>query len=130
MSRDEIIYAERREAGRAFDGVDAAQPTPGFYRFRLKRGAPPVGIRIYFGLPLEPWTGEVMDRAPCWNARMNAAWIDIDRVWPAAMKEPIDEAEYRFLAQAANYAVRNDAYDPRAQPHKAVDWSTASVPTF
>jgi hypothetical protein len=106
------------------------QPTEGFYRMRLVRGGPLVGIRIWFGPPLEPWTREEMDRAPRWNAEVNNLHAEFDRVWPACMRERIDEDEYRFLTDRCGWARMWDGFDPMGQPTKRVNWDDASPPSF
>lgn len=97
---------------------------------RMVRGGPLVGVRIWYGQPLEPWTGEIMDRAHCWNAEVNGEWVELERVWPQCTGDAIDEDEYNFLSQRTDWARRNDAYDPLAQPRRKTNWDTATVPTF
>lgn len=111
--------------------IDATQPVAGYYRMKLVRGGPFVGIRIWHGAPREPWTGDIMDRAPCWNAQANGEWIDFERVWPVCTADPIDEATYRELCALKRDALAaGDAYSAFATPKKAVDWSTATPPSF
>lgn len=110
--------------------VNVSEPTAGFYKMRMLRGAPFSGVRVWFGAPLDPATGDELDRSPCWNAQCNGTWIDIDRVWPSCMNESCSEAEYRYLAATHEHALATDAYHPMATPRKRVDWSTATPPTF
>lgn len=103
-------------------------PAEGYYRMRLVRGGPLVGIKIWYGPPLDPSTLDVMDRGFCWNALANGDWIDVDRVWPACANEMIDEAEYRYLAALTQHAKQTDGANPMANVRRATDWSTATPP--
>jgi len=105
----------------------SSEPTAGFYKGRLVKGGPIVGFKIWHGQPLEPWTREVMDRSPRWNAECNGADIDVNRVWPYNTGNPITEGEYEVLKAEAAYARATDGFDPRANPQRATDWLTATV---
>jgi len=109
---------------------DATQPTAGFYKMRLVRGGPPAGIRIFYGPPNDPVTGEVMDRGYRWQAEVNGTYMELDRVWPACMRESIPEAEYRFMSKAQAHARAHDGFNPLGSPTKRVDWETATPPLF
>lgn len=106
------------------------EPTPGYFRMRLLRGGPLCGVRIWFGLPLEPWTREPMDRAPRWNAEVNGQHAELDRVWPVCMKDPVDEATYQDFVDAAGWAQRNDGFDPVGQPYRRTNWDDSTPPSF
>lgn len=106
------------------------EPQDGFYRMRLVRGGPLVGVRIWFGAPLEPWTREEMDRGPRWNAEVNGDWIEVDRVWPQCAGDRIDGREYEFLKQRTQWARRNDGYDAMANPRRRTNWDDSSVPSL
>jgi hypothetical protein len=108
----------------------AIEPTPGYFRTRLVRGGPLCGVRIWFGLPLEPWTRETMDRAPCWNAEVNGMHAEIDRVWPACMKDRIDEADYRTFVDTCGWAQMHDGFDPMGQPYRKTNWNDSTPPAF
>lgn len=110
--------------------IDATEPEGGFYRMRLVRGGPLVGIRLWYGQPLEPWTREAMDRAHCWNAEANGKFVELDRVWPVCAGDPIDEREYKFLTARTAYAEKHDGYDPAATPFRRTNWDDSTIPTF
>lgn len=97
---------------------------------RLVRGGPLVGIRIWHGEPLEPWTREPMDRGPRWNAEINGMHGELDRVWPSCLRYPIDKAEYDYLTESCGWARQNDGFDPMGQPYKKTNWDDASAPAF
>lgn len=114
------------------------EPTEGYFRMRLVHGGPLVGIRIWYGPPLDPTiydprdpaTHEPMDRMPRWNALANGEIIDLERVWPVCMGDPIEEAEYRYLASTTQWAKRNDGFSPMATPRKKTNWDDSSVPSL
>lgn len=94
----------------------------------LRRGGVMVAIRIWYGPPLDPIDGSVLDRSYRWMATANERVIDFDRVWPACIKSPIDEAEYQHLIRTAKWAERNAPDGPHANPTKPVDHFTAPLP--
>ena len=62
---------------------DADQPVAGCYRTRLVKDGPPVALLLWFGAPVDPLTGEPMDRAPAWFATINGKQIvEAARFWP------------------------------------------------
>jgi hypothetical protein len=93
----------------------------GYYLLQLaNRAALPV--RVWFGPPLDPETGEELERAHRWQIqigfqlledapmRIGEIWFnDITDVWPVAAKVEIDEAEWRFRLERAEWA---SSYDP------------------
>jgi hypothetical protein len=103
MSRELRVYGERG-AHRRFEGLDVSTPTEGYYRYRLRSGAVYGGVRIWHGPPLDPVTGEELDRGWRWQATFNGEYIDLDRVWPACGRMPIDKAEHDRLARQSSWA--------------------------
>lgn len=97
MSRIEGRYRDGAQAPADYQGFDPDVPEAGYYRMRLRAGAVWVAIRIWFGPPRDPLTGEVMDRSHRWQATANGKPIDLERVWPQCAADPIDEAEARHL---------------------------------
>lgn len=95
----------------------ADEPVEGFYRMRLVRGGAYVGIRIWNGPPLDPETGEELDRSWRWQATANGEPIALDRVWPQCAGEPISRADHDHFAKlqswAADHAPESGLGDPR-----------------
>ena len=123
MSRRDTTPYAQMGAARTFAGVDVTEPKAGFYRTRLSGGSIRVGVRLHYGPPLDPVTGEVLDRHWRWQCDVNGEpYADFDRVWPACAAEPITEIEYqRFVtrkvwasekAPASAYAKPGKRYDP------------------
>ncbi len=101
------------------------EPTAGFYKVRLTRNGPFVPVKIWHGPPLDPVTGEEMDRSWRWQALRNGEEIDIDFVWPWAGRNPISEAEYKRLAATMAWA-RKVPSAPENQPHEPINKLTAT----
>jgi hypothetical protein len=104
------------------------EPRPGYYRRRLVKGGPWVGVRIYLdqivGDDGELLSDEVMkaecDGAPC----------DPEDAWIASCDHPITREDYRYYVSAAAWDKTFDPVAPAANPKKAVDWHTVKPPTF
>lgn len=130
MTRAYIDYGVRSgKTARQWGGIDPETPIAGFYRMRLGAGTVAVGIRLWFGPPHDPVTGEELDRSWRWQAQADdGAMLDMARVWPSCAKNPITEADFKarqhrtaWAQQAAPqsaYADRRRKYDPlsRATP--------------
>lgn len=97
------------------------RPQPGFYKTRLVRGGPWVAGRIYEIPPLDPDTGELLDRPVMLAGEIGGAEVQIDEAWLKLMGNPIGEAEYRYLSSVAQWAGAYDPNSPEANPRSAVD---------
>lgn len=120
MSRASIDYRASGSA-QAFTGFDPDVPIAGFYRTRLRSGAPYVGVRIWYGQPLDPVTGEEMDRSLRWQAQANGSYVDLDRVWPKCAGDPITEAEHAHLIRVQQWAESNAPDSALADPRRRID---------
>jgi hypothetical protein len=127
MTRAPLDYSAPREGGK-WEGFDPDQPITGHYKMRIRSGAVYVGIRLWFGPPLDPIDGTELDRATRWNCTANGAAIDLDRVWPKCAGDPITEAEHDYLAGVQAWGEANAPDSPQANPHKRVDFLTAPLP--
>lgn len=127
MSRAHIDYTAPRGAGRTFDGLNPDEPVEGYYRI-WPAGGLASGIRIWFGPPLDPVTGEELDRSWRWQAHENGRYVELERVWPKAGKDPIDKAEYDYLTARVEHARKAAPQSPAANPRRKVDLLTAPLP--
>lgn len=128
MTRDATPYNTRREWVKPEGyGIAADHPVEGYYATRLRFGAVRVGVRIWYGPPHDPWTGEEMDRSWRWQAHVNGRYIEFDRVWPACVKEPIDDKEYAYLSSLQAWGEEHAPHSPHAQPNKPIDMLTAPI---
>lgn len=111
-------------------------PRPGTYAMRLVKHGPRVAVRIWFGPAIID--GEEQDRAPDWRCEIDGATdrvekgddgyrcrvpLEIERAWPFCAKEPIAEAEYRYLLAMASHAKAHDPMHPAAAPRERIDVS-------
>lgn len=103
-------------------------PVAGYYRMRLRKGGMHVAVRIWYGPPLDPETGEEMDRSWRFQAEINGRYDEIDRVWPTCAGDPIDEAEARYLIERQRWGEANAPDSPQANPHRKVNLLTAPIP--
>lgn len=109
--------------------VDPDVPTAGLYRMRLVKGAVWSAIRIWFGPPHDPVTGEEMDRSHRWQASINGKTIDhITRVWPRVAEDSIDQAEYDRLMALQKWSEQHDPDGPFSNPAEPVDRLNAPLP--
>jgi hypothetical protein len=104
------------------------QPIAGFYRRRLVKGGPWVPVLIAYGAPLDPVTGEELDRSPRWQAWSGGREIDVWNLWPDCSGEPITKAEYTHLRDVGEWAERHAPRSPEANPTRAI--SLNQMPTI
>lgn len=117
-----------REHPKAHMAPVGDEPVAGFYRGRMVRGGVWVTIRIWYGPPHDPITGEELDRSPRWQAERNGELVAVYAVWPYCAGEPISEAEYRFMLADAKWAREHAPGDPKAKPTERPDFSDLAPP--
>lgn len=119
VSRRPISYADaKRTMDRVFSGLDVERPVAGYYRFRLRSGGVRGGVKLWYGPPHDPVTGEELDRSWRWQAEFEGEPIEFDRVWPQCAGDPITETEYRRLCARKSWAEQhapNSAYADRSR---------------
>lgn len=120
MTRAALDYSARRATAPAI-GFDADEPIEGYYATRLRFGAIRVGVRIFYGPPSDPVTGEELDRSWRWQAHVNGRYVELDTVWPKCAGDPIDEAEYRYLCRLQRWGEQHAPDSPQADPTRCVD---------
>ena len=126
MSRDRLDYTARTSAKAI--GFDPDTPVPGHYRMRLRSGGVLVGIRIWWGRPLDPIDGTELDRSLRWNATANGRPIDLERAWPKCADDPITEEEAAYLATVQSWAETHAPDSPQANPTRRINPLTAPTP--
>lgn len=124
MQRDGTLYSSMKGGGKAFTlGFDPDKPVAGFYRMRLGAGQLRVALRLWYGPPLDPVTGEELDRSWRWQAHTaDGELLEMERVWPACAKDRITEQDFKLrqrrtewaqqAAPESAYADRRNKYDP------------------
>lgn len=130
MSRKAIDYTAplARPALRVVGGVDVSEPVAGYYRYRLRSGGIRGAVRLWFGPPHDPVTGEEMDRGWRWQAEFDGLPVDFDRCWPACAGDPISEAEYWQYLARRKWAEENAPDSAFANPRKRYDPLSSDTP--
>ena len=111
----------------------------GFYLIR-RSGRVAVPVKIWFGAPLDE-DGEELDRSHRWQIQVGFALLDeepmriggvriehLDDLWPACAREPVDEAEWRFLLDRAAWASEYDENDALGHMGEKIDPMTVTLP--
>lgn len=101
---------------------------PRFYAVVLAKGAAAVPLKLWFGPPVDPDTGEELDRAPRWNCIRNGESVGIeeaaflvDNQDPIIKGIEIDEDEYEFLTVRNSHDREHDPESPFANPRQRID---------
>jgi hypothetical protein len=116
-------------AARQFDGLDVETPVAGFYRVRMGAGTVAIGVRLWFGAPLDPVTGEELDRGHRWQAQADdGSFLDFERVWPACARDPITEADFDARRARRAWARENAPDSAYAELGRKVDRLSRSEP--
>lgn len=107
---------------------------PAFYRARLVKDGPWIGVLAWFGPPIDPDVGDELDRSWRWQALVDGESVEPN--WHAGRIEDraqflaalgirniaaIDGDEYRYLAATRQWAASNDPDAPEANPRRRVD---------
>ena len=107
---------------------DVSQPVAGFFRFKPRSKAVVGGVRIWFGPPHDPVTGEEMDRSYRWQAEFDGDPVEFDDVWPGCTGEPITEREYREFVARREWARTNAPNSAFANPKRRYDPLSSNEP--
>ena len=120
-------------------GADAL--VEGFYLIQRRRARRvDIPVHIWWGPPLDPDTGEEMDRSPRWQIELAGALFDqpltfggitftaISDFWPAVGREPISEVDYRFRVSRAAWAQEHDPDDALGSPGGRINPMSARLP--
>lgn len=115
-----------RTAWVAPDGYGVSiEPVAGFYKHKMRSGTHPVGVRIWFGQPLDPETREPLDRSLRWQATANGRDIELDHVWPVCGGTPITQGEHDYLKSVQDWGEHHAPNSPQANPNQRINLLTA-----
>jgi hypothetical protein len=128
MSRAAISYSAGGTARADYQGFDPDTPTAGFYRTRLRSGSVYVGVRIWFGPPKDPASGEEMDRAPRWQSEANGRYVELSSVWPGCARDPISASDYAYLASLQTWGEQHAPDSAYADPSRKIDLLSPQTP--
>lgn len=84
-----------REAQARFGERSLAHPRPGFFKVRLRSRGPWTPAKIEYAIPMDPLTGEILDRSPMLTAFIDGREVDVPEVWEFGRE--IDREEYEWL---------------------------------
>lgn len=123
MSRAELTYNVRGAVHSigGKDTVDVSQPVAGYFRYRLGAGTVKGAVRIWYGPPHDPVTGEELDRSWRWQATFDGEPVDFDRVWPACASDTLTEQEYNYLLRRRAWAQQHAPNSAHARIGKKYD---------
>jgi hypothetical protein len=128
MKRTPRSYASAEQPARKFAGLDVERPQEGFYRFKLRSGGVYGVVRIWYGAPLDPQTGEEMDRSWRWQAAFNGELIEFEQAWPQCAKMPCTEADYRHAIRRQEWAKKHAPDSAFADHRTRIDPLSSSTP--
>lgn len=129
MRRDATPYGSQAvRAMHVAGAVDVSEPVAGFYRGKLRSRSIVGGIRIWFGPPHDPVTGEELDRSHRWQAEFDGQYVEFDDVWPVCADEPISEQRYREFVGRREWARTNAPNSAFAKVGKRYDPLSSSEP--
>ena len=103
---------------------EVANPLPGFYKARLVRNGPWVPVQIWHGPPVDPVTGETLDRS--WRLRAQVGDDfneDPHEIWSYCAGHPIDRAEFQWRLADREWCKFHAPEDPIANPYRKIDVS-------
>lgn len=104
---------------------------PKMYAARLAAKGPRVGVKVWYGVPLDPDTSEPLDRAARWQVTVSGEFIDplqmlmlVGNVAYIKGEEILPE-EYKYLCDVAAWATAHAPDAPEASPRQAIDLNAA-----
>lgn len=127
--RTSVPYGEREVRPVYVPGqMPIMEPVAGFYFFKLGRNTIRGVVKLWYGQPADPVTGELMDRSLRWQSLFNDEPIDIDRVFPACVGEPATEVDYRAACERLAWARQHAPNSSYAKPSMRHDLLSTAEP--
>ena len=99
--------------------VITTEPEPGFYRRRLVKGGPWVGVAIWIEQEIGD-EGDLLTDETLACAR-DGLTADPDEEWSYCAGNPITEEEYRYLCDRSKWAASYAPETPEARPTKSIN---------
>lgn len=127
MTRAHTSYDTRSE-GKTFAGFDPSVPIAGYYRMRMRSGGVRGVVKIWFGPPHDPVTGEELDRSWRWQACYNGEMIDVERAWPGCAGDPTTEQHYQRAIARQAWAQEHAPGSAYANPRSKLDLLSSPLP--
>ena len=121
-------------------GADAL--VEGYYLLaRHRAGRVDIPVRVWFGAPLDPETGEPLERSWRWQVQVGFNVLDeepvriggitissLSDIWPHCARWPVDETEWRYRIARAEWADEHDPNDAFAEIGGRVDPMKVTLP--
>lgn len=104
------------------------QPVPGRYRRRLVKGGPWVPVLIFVPCPIDPYTGEQLDRSRRLLCLVGEDWADAWEQWTWVAGQPISRIDYDLMIAQAAWDRTYAPLSPGANPRLPVDLSQLAIP--
>ena len=104
------------------------RPVPGWYRRRLVKGGPWVPVLLFVPCPLDPHTGEPLDRPRHPLCLIADDPADAMEQWSWVAGQPISRAEYLYLMAVRAHAIAHEPEMPEANPRRPIDLLRAPLP--
>ena len=106
------------------------QPQPGFYKRKLTKGGPYIGVMLFYSCPFFfADDGNVtVERSRPLLCQVNGEWADPFTEWSWIAGNRITEAEFRYLLADADHAQQYRPAAPRANPRQTVDFMEFELP--
>lgn len=121
------VYAHWRAALAGKAPPITHDPQPGFYRRKLVRGGPWVGVHIWLEQDIDE-AGELI-APPVLRALVGSnSYVDADDVWTYVADNPISQEEYNFMVAEAAWTKARSPDDPSANPREPIDPLRAPLP--
>lgn len=105
---------------------NVSRPVPGWYRRRLVKGGPYVGVVIFHGCPFNE--DGPLDRSRPLLCLVNGEWADPLEQWTWIAGSRISAAEYAYLLADAAHAAEHRPTAPRARPREKINLLEAELP--
>ena len=100
-------------------------PEAGYYKRRFVRGGPWVPVRLWFGAPRDPITGDELERSHRWQAEVRGLAvtdeIEVLDTWIGCAGNPITETEYADMLSKIEHAETRDQRLPEFKPDQKID---------
>lgn len=104
------------------------EPVAGHWRRRLVKGGPWVGVITYYACPMDPESGEPMQRSRPLLCQVDGEQAEAIDQWSWIAGQPITPKEYAYLRALGNYAFQFEPNHPAAKPRQPIDLLTAPLP--
>lgn len=100
-----------------------------------------IPVRVWFGPPADPQTGEILDRPWRWHMQIGLTLLDdepisvggiyfseFSEIWPGCAKHEIDREDYEYRIARASWASDWDPEDPHGEVGGRIDPMTCPLP--